>query len=709
MKLLGDTYQSPSVKENSSLSPIGFEPDPFSVHQVWLGKQKPISISKRVQSICRWARHNRLTYVCWDRKMLKASLGDEFSFLYELFSLGESAALCRFLSDILPYYYLAEFGGLYVSANFASTSIWGKSTPPAGLWGWVPGPVDPQFLWAVGEEGKEEAVRLWQACKEHLHALKETLFSTAAGFIAELREAAGKDRLGQLGCGKDVLNEMLLKKAGVQVHPLGTNFISIEPDPMSHFLYLPPPEKQTDTDEVWDNLMEKAQELDRKKEEERKRMRAEYEARLAEQTALLSEAGYRLQIPKGTKRIVIFSNVTSIDLDTLKLGKGDHCIHLNRAMHYQEAISVPGTTHACLVRSGINERKDKKQLRWFNPSTTIGFGQIIYIEDSLFHRCPWWQAYKRENPKKCPTSGFLAWHMAMDSGAGLPVVLCGFAPGEDFGSYAYPGHAWEYERDAYASAGATIIRPLPDKVFSSTINVTYGTKMLVFSDDTATLTREAFAREGLMPPDEIPIASFPSISSGTDGLWRETFGFLSALNEMLKGNQQYTVLFSDHAYPRANAQEFLTRLLEKHPVPEDCGILCLGDFNGFSSYRGKQTLLLDKCDYPYTQLVPGTAENKGAFALVLYKRACVAFMKAIKMQSSVDMAISHIGEYCPYKAYSLFHTPIFLSHRGYGCGDLPEDTPYRTPEVYVECPEKMYEDFPLPPGYTLPEEKAPLS
>lgn len=127
---------------------------------------------------------------------------------------------------------------------------------------------------------------------------------------------------------------------------------------------------------------------------------------------------------------------------------------------------------------------------------------------------------------------------------------------------------------------------------------------------------------------------------------------------------------------RADAQGELDRLLEEHPLPADCGILALGDINGVSRYRGVQTLLLPDCAEVYTRLEPGRAENKGSHALVVLRKAFLAYAQAIVENGVTDCATSRIGRYGDLAAYGLFRHPLFTQHK------FP-DGGHRLPELFA--------------------------
>lgn len=150
-----------------------------------------------------------------------------------------------------------------------------------------------------------------------------------------------------------------------------------------------------------------------------------------------------LSVPPGTRRVVIFSNVPGLDARAM-VREGDFCVHINRARHFPAVRNAPRVAHALVVRSGQDSRTGRTF--WFTPPDTTGFSQLLHVQDvPMRSRRRWWQDYCRENPGKCPTTGFICWHLAREAAPGLPVVLVGFDPSRDCGTYRWPGHAWGYE------------------------------------------------------------------------------------------------------------------------------------------------------------------------------------------------------------------------------------------------------------------------
>lgn len=161
-----------------------------------------------------------------------------------------------------------------------------------------------------------------------------------------------------------------------------------------------------------------------------------------------------LSVPPGTRRVVIFSNVPGVAARAA-VQPGDYCIHINRARHFPAVRNAPRVAHALVVRSGQDSRTGRTF--WFTPPDTTGFSQLLHVQDvPMRSRRRWWQEYCREHPGKCPTTGFICWHLAREAAPELPVVLMGFNPGADCGTYRWPGHAWEYEAKIYERTGVLL-------------------------------------------------------------------------------------------------------------------------------------------------------------------------------------------------------------------------------------------------------------
>ena len=215
--------------------------------------------------------------------------------------------------------------------------------------------------------------------------------------------------------------------------------------------------------------------------------------------------------------------------------------------------------------------------------------------------------------------------------------------------------------------------------------------------------RRVFAERGITPP---PIRQGVMVPRGTrrgepaaySGL---ALDFVARLVEAHREGLEYLLIYEDDAFPCVDAQGELDRLLEEHPLPADCGILALGDINGVSRFRGVQTLLLPDCAEVYTRLEPRRAENKGSHALVVFRKAMLAYAQAIVENGVTDCATSRVCRYGDFAAYGLFRHPLFTQHK------FP-DGGHRLPELFAYNGRAGLEErFPNPTALTrvlLPDE-----
>ena len=164
-----------------------------------------------------------------------------------------------------------------------------------------------------------------------------------------------------------------------------------------------------------------------------------------------------LRVPPEARRVVVLSNVPGLDARAV-VKPGDCCVHVNRARYADVLSGVPGVRHLLVVRRGRDARTDR--LMWYEPPSMGGFEQVLRVRDiPMRARRGWWQEYCRENPGMSPTTGFICWRLAQEAANGKPVVLVGFNPAQDCGTYRWPYHAWEYEDRVYKQAGVQALPP----------------------------------------------------------------------------------------------------------------------------------------------------------------------------------------------------------------------------------------------------------
>lgn len=166
-------------------------------------------------------------------------------------------------------------------------------------------------------------------------------------------------------------------------------------------------------------------------------------------------------IPEGAKRIVILSNCKG-KLPKGAVREGDLCVHLNRAAFKDEAMAVPGTWHELIVRHG---RDSNNNVIWFTPDKGVSGFSCVHFTPTIngWSGSMWWRLYRDKTGGKSPTTGFLAYRAAsLVNSKGLPVILVGFNPSVDMGTYRSPKHGWDYEAATYAREKANIINLITD-------------------------------------------------------------------------------------------------------------------------------------------------------------------------------------------------------------------------------------------------------
>ena len=212
--------------------------------------------------------------------------------------------------------------------------------------------------------------------------------------------------------------------------------------------------------------------------------------------------------------------------------------------------------------------------------------------------------------------------------------------------------------------------------------------------------RRIFRERGLtMPPVTHPIIpEKPTRPKEPKAYSSLALTFIRLILEAEKDGLPYLIIFEDDAFPCSDPQGKLDALLAEHPLPTDCGLLCLGDANGNSRYRGRHTILLTECQKPYTPLVPNHAENKGSHAFVVFRPAMIPLVQAIASFGVTDMSFSRIRNHCDLRAYGIFFDPLFSQHR-YNGGNDP--TPAQLfPEYFIHHKSELDKRFPRPTQQT---------
>lgn len=448
-----------------------------TVHQIWLGGAMPPRLKAWTDSARQWAAAMGMEYKLWGEAELWQTFGNEpeLATLRICMEALPTATSYAFASDYFRLRLVAEFGGLYLDADTRCGAT--IEVPPEGLYcasevykfhlesNWL--------QWAVGETGRRAARVLWEAARAHFNRiLPPGAADIPSRFVQIARRDIPGNSIAAAGVGPGVLRRVMiphLRKQGMDIHILPQSVASCRNNAA--------PLRQCCAwtwnfpNENWEararaaRWQEHVAALPPQRRPQSARClpascRTLAVARQVAQAAFTRPHADGLIIPRGVQRVLVFSNVPGLDVGAVGIRRGDLCIHLNTARHYEQVRQTPGTWHTLLVRGGKRTENGQSMRIWYEPPSTKGMGQVLHIDDAPMRALrPWWRQYCTANPGKSPTSGFIAWHLAREAAPGIPVVLVGFAPGERWGTPIWQGHAWQYEAKEYARAKADILPP----------------------------------------------------------------------------------------------------------------------------------------------------------------------------------------------------------------------------------------------------------
>lgn len=490
---------------------------PRYLHQIWLGGELPEKMLPWCSSMERLASALGYQYKLWTQYELEARYKDHpvLSIFDQGRKLVPTSTIFGLASDWFRYALLADFGGIYADTDMLAQNIPALSTysPEAdivfsneGRNGDLP---CIGLIWCNGERGQKAARILSNAATARL---LETLPPDAENFGSRLVNIARQDicvsGIARYGIGPVALRSIFIPAMEKEGYSCKTVPRPVEADrrylPSAWLLHNSAAawynrgadwEALAQAAALWDSdrndlaALEAAlqSDLDAASAEDASLENSAALARAAEWNATLSTLPAHLRpqgvaalpqlsrrpaatlqepvpdtvtalisVPRGARRILVFSNVTE-GFPEIELLPGDWCIHINRARHYAETIRVPRTSHALIVRSGLTPRR---RIMWFNPPRVTGIAQIVYLRHgNPIAQRPWWREYLRANPRKFPTSGFIAANLMRDLAPRLPLILVGFDPANDHGTCMWHGHAWKYEAQWYADHHFTILPP----------------------------------------------------------------------------------------------------------------------------------------------------------------------------------------------------------------------------------------------------------
>lgn len=167
-----------------------------------------------------------------------------------------------------------------------------------------------------------------------------------------------------------------------------------------------------------------------------------------------------LILPGGTRRIIILSNITNgFNPGMVPLQAGDLVLHCNHARHAPSAMTISGTRHMLYVRHGRG--RDPRGWHWYHDGSFDGYQRVHFIDDAtMLAPFRWFRAY-RARSQKSPTTGFILANMCRELYPGIPLILAGFAPGQNHGTPQWDGHDWQAEAAWYKEHNFHLIPPAP--------------------------------------------------------------------------------------------------------------------------------------------------------------------------------------------------------------------------------------------------------
>lgn len=445
-----------------------------TLHQIWLGNPMPEQFQKWTTGARQWAATMGMHYHLWNEEELWQTFGHEpeLATLRTCMEVLPTATTWSFLSDFFRFRLIAELGGLYLDADTECRQTIPRPNTP-GLYcsreGYNPELWSTWLLWAIGDTGKQTAKALWENARQHFNSiLPQNARDLPSRYIWQMRRDIKGHGAGAMGLGPRVFRHTLLPPlltTGHHIEPLPDSSASVRTTTAA--LHQVGAASWHEKKANWNDRAENAKCREFmaaappwSRPQSSRDLPSTCHHPAAAPSACIQPQPDGLIIPRTARRIIIFSNVTNLDPARVELRPGDHCIHLNRAKQFDKIKLIPGLTHAVAIRGGKVKQTGSSVQVWYNPPDTRGMLQVLHINDApMASRRKWWRQYWADNPGKGPTSGFICWHLAQEAAPSLPIILAGFAPGEDFGTPQYSGHAWGYEAEAYARACANIIRP----------------------------------------------------------------------------------------------------------------------------------------------------------------------------------------------------------------------------------------------------------
>lgn len=455
----------------------------IKVHQIWIGDVMPEREQAWVAEVRRAAQAAGHEHKLWGWEALEAAFGEEplAAVFRRAFEFLPGSTVYALASDYYRLRVLAHEPGLYLDTDFELRGDWPEMPEAADVYLMTEffnrGLVCNGLFYA---RAREVMLIAYKLAERHLLA---RLHAEADDFEQELVAMVRGGGLVTQGVGPGWLRRVVLPEwqaRGVQVACLPSAVAGhrqwAEQSALTHMGSATWWHDRQDKTGYWDAQALRAEQLREVRERERQvaAAKAAFEA-AADKPVWARPQGISILPPvrrrepekasqppavcplyiTDPKRIVIFSNVMQ-DFEMPELRKGDVCVHLNYARHFEEARQVEGTRHFLLIR-GMASSKDG----WFHPSSVQGMEHVAFVRDGMTLAGWRWFREWRQVTGKSPSTGFIAANMMRERWPEVPLILAGFDPAHNHGTYRWPGHAWEEEAQWYAERAFDLLPPEP--------------------------------------------------------------------------------------------------------------------------------------------------------------------------------------------------------------------------------------------------------
>lgn len=464
------------------------------IHQIWVGAPLPERETAWVEGARAAAVAAGWEHRLWGWGELQAAFGSEpvARVLERAMQALPGGTVYAMVVDYYQYRVLAEFGGVYMDTDMEVTGDWPafEPTPGVAVQG-MPEFFNPRAMCcglfhAVGEEGRRAMRMAAEMAQQNI--LCQLVSADVEDFEQRLVAMVRGEGNSKHGCGPAWLRREVLPAwaaAGLRWELLPRELAGhrqwTERDggrsAITHIATAHWHKDRWEREGYWEQQAAEAARKTEERKVERARARLrEMESRppwlrpaaraqlpavqprkrTAAAAVEHAAAAARIPLPRGVRRIIVFANTTrQMDAARVGLRAGDLCIHVNRARHFEAARAVEGTVHFLIVRPRASVRTE-----WFTPPSTNGFERVYFARSvTELPGTSWWGAYRAAMPGKSPTTGFVAANMARELWPHVPLLLAGFDPAGEWGSYKWDGHDWEGEARWYAERGFRLLRP----------------------------------------------------------------------------------------------------------------------------------------------------------------------------------------------------------------------------------------------------------